>query len=147
MKRWRAAIIMAFFVLMMGGCNQNTTHDGVYVMFKGRPYITKADVFYYGKVVGQIQSKEAHGSSVSRVTVRLAPDFQKKMGTNWAFYVRGGRLMAARINSGGKPINTGEKMCGFNSKAALSWFKFKTLLTDRVTRARMRADALYQRFG
>jgi len=147
MKRWSAAFLLAFFILVLSGCTQNATHEGIYVMFKGRTYIPKGDVYYHGKVIGQIESKEVNHSSIGKVSVRLIPEFEKQMGTNWAFYLKHGRMMAAKLYGSGRPLHAGDKVCGFNSKTAFYWFKFKTLLTDRVTRARMRADNLFRRFG
>jgi hypothetical protein len=41
----------------------------------------------------------------------------------------------------------GDLLCGFNSWASLNWFKFKTLISDRIAVAKYRARNLNDRFG
>jgi hypothetical protein len=81
------------------------------------------------------------------VTVQLAPDYTKEAGNHWAFYVEDGRLMGSKLSGSGQPLNSGDQICGFSSKAALNWFKVKTLLTDRVFKATQKAESLSRRFG
>ena len=70
-----------------------------------------------------------------------------KADSNWVFFVDNGRLTAFRIAPLGKPTTQGDNLCGFGSKAALNWFRFKTLLTNRIYKARQIADTLTRRFG
>lgn len=116
-------------------------------MFDGRPNITQNEVYFANKVIGKITSRQMGKGSVEMITIGLAPEFKKHVGPHWVFFVDRGRIQAARIGSAGKSISADERLCGFLSKSALNWFKFKTLLKDRVYQASLRAEMLYRRFS
>ena len=137
------ALVLLFFV----GCEIGATKKGIRVMFDGRTDIYRSEVYHAHKVVGKIISRQKGKSSVEMVTIALVPEFKRLMGKNWAFYVSNGRIWAARIGHTGHALSAEEKLCGFNSKAALNWFKFKTLLNDRAYKASLRAERLYRRFS
>jgi hypothetical protein len=139
-------MVMALLGLM--GCSPMvSSQEGIDVMFQGNPMIYKQDVYYHGQIIGQIVTQEAGNGSVYKVTIRLASGFDKEAGKHWVFYADNGGLNASKISVAGQPLTAGDKICGFGSKAALNWFKLKTLLTDRVYKANQIADTLSRRFG
>ena len=116
-------------------------------MFEGNPRIYKQDVYFRGRTIGQILDQKVGGGSVYKITIRLLPEFARTAGKNWVFFADHGRLHASRISATGQPLAAGDKACGFSSKAGLTWFKFKTLLNDRVYKANQKAENLSRRFG
>jgi hypothetical protein len=134
-------------LLFLVGCDKGASKKGIQVMFDGRTDIYKNEVYYSHKVVGKITSRQMGRSSVEMVTIALVPEFKRLMGKHWAFYVSNGRIWVVRIGNSGHALSAEEKLCGFHSKAALNWFKFKTLLNDRVYKASLRAEQLYRRFS
>ena len=146
--RFFYAIGLALFFLGTAGCNQSGSgQEGIEVMFAHNPRIYKTEVYYLGQVIGQVIDQKAGNGAVYKVVVRLVSDYAKDVGHHWVFYAENGSLNAATLNASGQPLATGSKLCGFNSKAALNWFKFKTLLTDRVYKATQQAELLSRRFG
>lgn len=146
--KWIAWMAIAVaMVAGVAGC-QNTSGDGgIQVMFSGVPKIHHPDVYHHGRVVGSILEQSTVKSGASMVTIRITSDYKQHAGHHWAFYVDMGRLTAGKLNSSGHPVNAGDRMCGFQSKAAFNWFKVKTLLSDRVAKAGRRAEKLYRRFN
>ena len=125
-------LALALVLIFLIGCEIDASKKGIQVMFDGRTDIFKNEVYYANKVVGKIISRQRGRSSVEMVTIALVPEFKRLMGKNWAFYVSNGRIWAARIGHTGHALSADEKLCGFHSKAALNWFKFKTLLNART---------------
>lgn len=128
------------------GCQNTAGGEGIYVMFKGAPNIYHTAVYHRGRVVGSILEQSTSDGGASQVTIRIAPDYARYAGHHWAFYVENGRLTAGKLNSSGKSVEPGDRMCGFHSKTAFVWFKVKTLLSDRVSKAGRRAEKLHRRF-
>jgi hypothetical protein len=116
-------------------------------MFDGTPKIYNSQVYYHGQVVGQIQDQQKGNGAVTMVTVRIDPQFEHYSGRHWVFYADSGRLTAGKLVSTGAQIKSGDRVCGFHSKAAFRWFKVKTLLGDRVSKAERQADKLYRIFN
>ncbi len=142
-----AFTLLAFLFASISGCQNNGGTQGIAVFFETPPKLYKNDVFWQGQVVGKILDHQAGRASVTKVTLTLDPQFESRAGKNWAFYVDQGRLNAGRLSPGGEKFKAGDSACGFHSKAAFNWFKFKTLLTDRVGKAVRRAENLHLRFG
>jgi hypothetical protein len=137
---------LGLVLLLLVGCNAPSSNQDLKVMFDGRPDITHPDVYFVSKMVGKITSRQMGKGSVEMITIGLLPEFKKSIGRHWVFFVDNGRIQAARIGSAGKPISTADRLCGFRSKAAFNWFRFKTLLSDRVYKASLRAEMLYRRY-
>lgn len=147
MRPW-VAMLLVLFLTGLSACGPMASdHNGIEVLFDGNPRIYKENVYYQGVVVGQIVNQTAGKGMVYKMTVQLAPEYQKAAGKHWVFYADNGGLNVSRISPAGQPLNNGDKICGFGSKAALNWFKLKTLLTDRVYKANRIADELARRFG
>lgn len=147
MRYW-IAIVLAVAGIGLAGCNPMTSsRQGRGVMFESPPRIYKQEVFYGGRAIGRILDQKTGRGSVHKVTIQLSPEHINKTDSNWVFYVDDGRLTAFPIAAFGNPLAQGDNICGFGSKAALNWFRFKTLLTDRIYRARQIADTLTRRFG
>ncbi len=144
--RMQLFYVLGFVSLLLVGCNAASSKQDLQVMFDGRPYITQPDVYFANKVVGKITSRQMGKGSVEMITIGLLPEFKKHIGRHWAFFVDNGRIQAARIGSAGEPISADDRLCGFRSKSAFHWFKFKTLLSDRVYKASLRAEMLYRRY-
>ena len=140
------AVMVLVAVAVAAGC-QNTSGEGIHVMFKGIPKIHHAEVYHHGRVVGSIVDHSTVHGGASMVTIRISPDYKQHAGQHWAFYVDMGRLTAGRLNSSGNPLKTGDRLCGFHSKSAFNWFKVKTLLVDRISAAGRRAEKLHRRFN
>ena len=139
--------VMGLILLLSTGCERTSSKQGLDIMFDGRANITQPEVYFAHKVVGEIISRQMGNGSIEMITVTLAPEFNDQIGRHWVFYVDSGRLNAATIGSDSRALITADvKLCGFHSKSALNWFKFKTLLSDRVYRASLRAERLYRRF-
>ncbi len=148
-KAWLwSAIALAMVFSGLIGCGPVTSsQEGIVVMFDANPRIYKQDVYYRGQLVGRVLNQEAGAGSVYKVTIRLLPEYGQAVGKHWVFYASSGSLNATQISASGEPLAVGDKVCGFSSKAALNWFKLKTLLTDRVYKANQKAEALSRRFG
>ena len=138
---------LVLILLFLVSCQPDGTSKGIQVMFDGRTSINISEVYHSNKSVGKITSRQMGKGSVEMVTIALAPEFKRLVGKHWAFYVSNGRLLAIRIVNTGHALKAEEKLCGFHSKAALNWFKFKTLLNDRTYKASLRAEQLYRRFS
>jgi hypothetical protein len=143
-----AAVLIALMVFAsVFGCQMNSGDEGIHVMFKGVPSIDQKAVYYNGRVVGAILEQSADHNGASQVTIRIDPDFRQYAGHHWAFYAQMGRLTAARLKNAGPPLQPGDIMCGFQSKAAFNWFKLKTLLSNRISEAGRRAEKLNLQFS
>jgi hypothetical protein len=138
------AVGLVFLLLI--GCDAASSKQDLQVMFEGRTTITQPEVYYANKVVGKITSRQKGRASVEMITIDLAPEFKKRIGSHWVFFIDSGRIQAARIGSADKPLSADVRLSGFRSKSALNWFKFKTLLSDRVYKASLRAEMLYHRY-
>jgi hypothetical protein len=146
--RLLCAVGLALFYLGSAGCSQSgSKQEGIQVMFENNPRVYKNQVYYFGQVIGQVVDQKPGNGSVFMVVIRLASAYAKDVGHHWVFYVDNGCLNAAMLNASGAPLEAGGRLCGFDSKAALNWFKFKTLLTDRVYKATQKAESLSRRFG
>jgi hypothetical protein len=135
--------------LMIGaGCApQPSQKAGQAVFFDGLTNVFDDGVYLRGTRIGNIQAAETGKGNVTRINIAIAPEFASNMGAHMAFYVDGGRLEAAQLQNFGTALEAGAPLCGFASKAEFNWFKFKTLLNDRVGAARQRALALQARMG
>jgi len=150
MRRTTSFYIFALSVVLFiafQGCQNNKNRQGIHVFFESPPSFYQQDVYWFGQAVGKIVDQQVGRSSVARITVQLDPQFEKRIGKNWAFFVEQGRLTACQLSLSGDTFAAGDNACGFNSKAALNWFKLKTLLNDRVGAAMRKADRLQMRFG
>ncbi|MEJ2158467.1 MAG: hypothetical protein P8X96_24345 [Desulfobacteraceae bacterium] len=149
MRANKRQVVLVIITLMVFagivGC-QPSGGEGIHVMFKGVPKIHHTEVYHNGRVVGSILEQATDSNGASQVTIRIDPEFRPYAGHHWAFYVDMGRLTAGRLNSSGEPLQPGDLMCGFHSKAAFNWFKVKTLLRDRIAEAGRRAEKLHFRF-
>jgi hypothetical protein len=144
--RMQLLCALGLVFLLLVGCDVASSKQGLQVMFDGRPNITQPEVYFVNKVVGKMTSRQMGKGSVEMITIGLAPEFKKHVGRHWVFFVDNGRIQAARIGTAGKPLSADDRLCGFRSKSALNWFKFKTLLSDRVYKASLRAQMLYRRY-
>jgi hypothetical protein len=142
------AIGLVLFYLGSAGCSQSgSNQEGIQVLFEQNPRIYKTEVYYFGQVIGEVVDQKSGNGSVYKVVIRLVSAYAKDIGRHWVFYVENGCLNAATLNASGQPLAAGARLCGFDSKAALNWFKFRTLLTDRVYKATQKAESLSRRFG
>lgn len=141
-----ACLYLSFVILwFFMGCDIGPADKGLQVMFDGQAQIYRNDVYYFHKVVGKITSRQRGNSGIEMMTIELAPEFKQLVGSNWAFFVENGRIAAVKFGNGSQAMGPEDKLNGFQSKAALNWFKFKTLLNDRAYRAALRAEGLYRR--
>jgi hypothetical protein len=146
-RRW-IAIVLAMAGIGLAGCNpMNHSRQGQGVMFESPPRIYKQEIYYRGRTIGQILDQKTGQGSVHKVTIQLSPEYIEMADSNWVFYVDDGRLTAFRIAAFGNSPANGDYLCGFGSKAALNWFRLKTLLINRIHKARQIADARARRFG
>jgi hypothetical protein len=140
--------VFAFFLIFsINGCQTDSNQDGILVMFDGVPKIYHEQVYYHGQVVGKIVDKQGQNGPVSKVNIQIDSKFKGLSGQHWVFYVDNGRLTVGRLSSSGQPLKAGDRVCGFHSKAEFAWFKIKTLLGHRISKANRRADKLHQRFA
>ena len=149
MSRITTFIRLAFglcLTLSLAACLPGNDRQGIHVYFESSPNIYQSDVYWFGKVVGKITDHQVGRGSVARLTIQIDPQFKERVGSHWAFYVDQGRLTAGQLSLSGDAVGAGDSICGFNSKASFNWFKFKTLLNDRVGRAMNMADQLHLRF-
>ena len=143
---WFVIALMALMV-SIGCAPQPSQKAGQAVLFDGLVNLFDNGIYYRGTQIGSIQTTEAGKGNVTRVNIAISPEFAASMGDHIAFYVDGGRLEAAQLQTFGTPLEPGAPLCGFVSKAEFNWFKLKTLLYDRVGAARQRALALQARMG
>lgn len=146
-RLWSAIALVIIFCGLMGCSPMTSSQEGIDVLFEANPRIYKQDVYYRGQTIGQVLNQEAGAGSAYKVTIRLLPEYGRAAGKHWVFYASNGSLNASMISASGQRLAAGDKTCGFGSKAALNWFKLKTLLTDRVYKANQKAEALSRRFG
>ena len=147
MRYW-VAVVLTMAGIGLAGCNPMTSgRQGRGVIFENSPRIYKQEVYYRGRAIGKILEQKNGNGSAHKVTIQLSPDHKDKADSNWVYFVDNGRLTAFQIAPSGKPTAQGCNLCGFGSKAALNWFRFKTLLTNRTYKARQIADTLTRRFG
>jgi hypothetical protein len=142
-----AVTLLIILLFMVQGCQINGGQKGIHVYFEQQPGYYQENVYWFGQVIGKIVDSQVGTGAVTRITVQLDPSFKDRAGKNWAFYMDSGRLTAGQLSPNRKPLQAGESISGFNSRAAFNWFKFKTLLNDRVGRSQRRADRLRLRFG
>ena len=147
MRRWCAIVIVAALTGLTG-CNPMTaSQQGRGVIFENNPRINTQDVYYQGRSIGRILDQQSGNALVHKVTIQLSPEYADMASSNWVFYVENGHLTAFKIAAFGNPLPKDTNICGFGSKAALNWFWFKTLLTNRIYKAHQKADALTRRLG
>jgi hypothetical protein len=147
MRYW-FVVVIAMACIGLTGCNPLTSdQQGHDVIFENAPGIYKQEIYYRGRTIGRILDQKTGQGWVHKVTIQLSPEHAGKTDSNWVYYVNKGRLTAYRIAALGNPQDQGVNICGFDSKAALNWFRFKTLLTNRIYKARQMADSLTRRFG
>jgi hypothetical protein len=144
--RMQLLCALGLVFLLLVGCNVASSQQDVQVMFDGRPNITQPNVYFVNKVVGKITSRQMGNGSVEMIAIGFLPEFKKHVGRHWVFFVDNGRIQAARIGTAVRSISADERLCGFRSKSAFNWFKFKTLLSDRVYKASLLAEMLYRRY-
>jgi len=142
---WFGIVLMV--LLIDAGCAPQPSQDGQKVLFDGFTNVFDKGVYYRGTQIGTIQSTETGSANVTQITIAVSPDFKPQMGNHVVFYVDGGRLEAVQLQAFGDPLEKGTPLCGFASKAEFNWFKFKTLLNDRVSAARQRVLVLQARLG
>lgn len=140
-------VLVLFLIFAVSGCQTHSTQDGIHVMFDGAPKIYYDQVYFHSQVVGKIIDKQGQDGPVTRVNIQIESKFQENSGQHWAFYVDNGRLTVGRLTISGQPLKAGDRVCGFHSKTNFTWFKVKTLLGHRISKASRRADKLYQRFA
>jgi len=143
---WFVIALMALMI-SMGCAPQPSQKAGQAVLFDGLINVFDNGIYYRGTQIGSIQATETGKGNVTRVTIAISPEFAANMGEHVVFYVDGGHLEAAQLQSFGIPLEPGAPLCGFASQAEFNWFKFKTLLKDRVGAARQRALGLQARMG
>lgn len=140
-------VFALLLIVALNGCQTYSTKDGIHVMFNGVPKIYHDQVYFHGQVVGKIVDKQVQNGPVAKVNIQIDSNFREDSGRHWAFYVANGRLTVGRLNSSGRPLTAGDRVCGFHSKSDFTWFKVRTLLGPRISKANRRADKLYERFA
>ena len=143
----RVGFIVALIITAVCGCAQNATQNGYTVMFDGSLYLSDQGVYYNGMQVGTVQSVDTKGANVTRVLISPNSDFADQVSNNLVLYAHAGRLHVDKLASLGNTISHDVPLSGFVSKSDLNWFKFKTLLSDRVSAAKKRAVALQAQFS
>ncbi len=141
--------LIAIMTLTVGvGCApQPSQKAGQVVLFDGMINVFDDGIYHRGSRIGSIQATETGPGNVTRVQIAISPEFAPSMGDHVAFYVDGGHLEAVLLQPFGAPLAPSAPLCGFGSKVDFNWFKFKTLLNDRVGAARQRALMLQTRMG
>ncbi len=148
MNRWGYLWIAICLFVVVGCTIQSDQQDGFAVMFDRMPKINDENNLYYkGMIVGSIHSRTVGAGNVAKIIVTLKEDFARYNGNNLALYLRNGRLEVAKLTAIGQPLQNGDLLSGFSSRAGLNWFKFKTLISDRINAAKYRARNLNDRFG
>jgi hypothetical protein len=151
MQKKVGGVFYGVFALLLiftaNGCQTQSSQDGIHVMFDGVPKIYHDQVYFHGQVVGKIMDKKGQNGPVAKINIQIDSKFKEDAGRHWSFYVDNGRLTVGRLNSSGQPLAVGDRVCGFHSKSDFTWFKVKTLLGHRISKAHRRADKLYQRFA
>lgn len=148
MRRWGGfytALMILTITVGVAGCARVPQQDGYAVMFEGAVRLYDDGVYYNGTRVGEVQSAEKGNGFVTRLRIGFAPEFIEKMGANLAMYVDNGRLVADKLQGLGGDLDPQVPLCGFSSQVGFNWFKFKTLLNDRIPAARQRALELQAR--
>lgn len=145
MRRWGGLFMALVLSLALAGCAKSPRQDGHTVMFEGAVRLYDDRVYHNGTSVGEVLSSEIGAGYVTRLRVAFTPDFIEKVGANLAVYINNGRLRADKLQGIGGDLDPQIPLCGFNSRAAFNWFKFKTLLSDRIPVAKRRALELQAR--
>ncbi|MDA8139843.1 MAG: hypothetical protein M0036_14430 [Desulfobacteraceae bacterium] len=146
MRRRVGILLLLSILALFSGCAK-AKQEGHAVMFEGLVQLGEQGVYFKGERVGEVLSLDQGAGYVTRAMVRLSPEFITHMGNNMALYVDSGLLQADTLQGMGGEFDPTVPICGFGSQAAFNWFKFKTLLNDRVFVARQRALELQARMG
>ena len=125
----------------------NEIKNGYTIVFDEMPNLYEDEVYNSNQVIGHIVAKTEGTTRVSKMVVFIGDEFQPEMGTHIAFYADRGRLNVTHLQSVGTVLSKDALICGFSSKADLNWFKFLTLLKNRVSAANRRAATLYRKSG
>ncbi len=147
MRLWAGFTVTLLIVALAVGCAPQGKQAGYAVLFDGMVNIVEDNIYFNGKQVGAVLSKEDHPSGVTTLSIALSPEFVVEIGNNLALYAHAGRLEATRLQRMGQALERGMPLCGFISKSELNWFKIKTLLNDRINAAGKRAAALQARLS
>jgi hypothetical protein len=148
MQRW-GCLFVAVCLLAFGGCTGQTDQQGgIAVMFDQMPnIIDQSHVYDNGMRVGSIHSVRVGGAGVVQIMVSLEDAFIRDAGDNIALYPHRGRLEVAKLSGIGQPLQKGDLVSGFSSRAGLNWFKLKTMISDRTAASKYRALNLRTLFG
>lgn len=144
MRRWGGMVMTLIIIALVAGCAK-APQEGYVVMFEGSIRLYDNGVYFNGTNVGEVLTTEKGSGYVTRLMVHFNPEFINKIGQNVALYVDGGRLAVDKLQGIGGRSEEKTPLCGFGSEAAFNWFKFKTLLKDRIPAATQRALALQAR--
>ena len=141
------AILILGIVVNRTPQTEQEKNKGYTVFFDAKPKLYGDLIYHANQQIGQILSSTEGAAGVLKLMVDLDRDFVDDMGTNIAFYADHGRLNVIRLQTEGPPASEDELFCGFSSKAGLNWFKFKTLLKNRISAAQRRAQDLHRKSG
>jgi hypothetical protein len=150
MQRWAITGILILIVVLGIGTLRTTPpqHDAGYaIIFDKMPNVSDERIFFSNEPIGKIQSRHEGAVGVVKLVVDLNADFLDQLGNNIAFYPEHGRLTADKLQTTGEALSKDAVLCGFTSKAAFNWFKFKTILSNRISAAGRRAQALMKESG
>ncbi len=147
MRTWVGVLLTLLIVVVATGCAPKTSGEGYVAMFDGPVSVADQDVYFTGVKVGTIAAMETSASNVTRVVISPLSEFKAQIGAHLVLYAHAGRLEVSRLKSIAEPLEEGMPLCGFATKSELRWFKFKTLLSNRVSAAQKRALSLSARFG
>lgn len=153
MQRWLITGILVLVVVLGIGTLTTTPPEpggnggGYAIVFDEMPKLYDEQIFFANESVGKIQSRVEGTSGVVKIMVDLNVEFVDQFGNSIAFYPDHGRLTAVKLQTTGESLPKNAVLCGFSSKGALTWFKLKTIFSNRVTAAGRRAEALLAKSG
>lgn len=144
----RSSYIMVFLALpFIFACQPQQSLQNEYsVWINGSVILYDQSVYHQGTAIGQVTVTE-NKNNVTKLQLTIDPTHEEKIQKNVAFYVSTGRLNLGYLTDWAPLLEEKGYICGFSSKAAFNWFKFKTVLSDRLLKSQQRARHLALQFG
>jgi hypothetical protein len=132
-------------VMMLVGCTMPEGKNVFYVMFADKPSVIDNTVYFRGNEMGKILSRKSGFDNIVEMKISILKEHRPKMKNNVVFLISKGRLEYDTFNGAGELISDGTALLGFNSKAALNWFKVKNVLGNLTLEASQKATTLFEK--
>ncbi|HAO20981.1 MAG: hypothetical protein BWK80_07640 [Desulfobacteraceae bacterium IS3] len=152
----RSLIALLIFMAMTAGCSR-LSPEGVnlpvfdkiyYVVFEGKPELSKGTVYYGDALeIGKILSQQPGANNLYVAKISILNKYNDMMKDTAVFYAGDGKMMYDSVGEVGKPLTEGAKILGFTGKTGVLWFKTKSKVKSLSEAAVNKAQDLYNKAG